>query len=217
MIREAPATSVRRFHISDKPSSLAEICNDNVNLAIWGRVLDGMIVSAAQSVITHKPHFELVTIVQPHEVVQRLSQDLGNRVELSSLYSDVAYLVEMFCFLFNLDAAGLRMTVLNKAMCPRFHVDRVPCRLITTYNGVATDWLPEHSVDRTKLGKGNNGLPDDESGIYQNEQDIMTLDTGAVALFKGENWSGNQGYGLVHRSPKPPQGKHRLVMTLDFV
>ncbi len=35
-----------------------------------------------------------------------------------------------------------------------------------------------------KLGHGNNGLPDDASGLYQQESDIAQLSCGDVALFK---------------------------------
>lgn len=56
-------------------------------------------------------------------------------------------MVDMFCCLFELKRAGLRLTVLDRAMCPRFHVDRVPCRLVTTYLGAATEWLPHTVAD----------------------------------------------------------------------
>ena len=125
-------------------------------------------------------------------------------------------LVDMFCFLFDLEEAGLRLSVLQEAMCPRFHVDRVPCRLITTYRGIATQWLPQHRVDRSKLGAGNQGLPDTTSGIYQNPQHIESLNTGDVALLKGESWNENKGGGIVHRSPQPINGERRLLMTLDY-
>ena len=50
-----------------------------------------------------------------------------------------------------------------------------------------------------------------------NESDIMELDTGHVALLKGEGWSGNEGNGLVHRSPHKNIKYDRLYMTIDFI
>ena len=58
----------------------------------------------------------------------------------------------MLRYLFELKSVGLRLTALGHAMCPRFHVDRVPCRLATTYFGSATEWLPHDRVNRSKLG-----------------------------------------------------------------
>ena len=46
---------------------------------------------------------------------------------------------------------------------------------------------------------------------------IGIIDAGHVGFLKGESWDGNQGAGLVHRSPKVENGRQRLLMTLDFV
>ena len=73
-------------------------------------------------------------------------------------------------------------------MCPRFHVDHIPCRLITTYTGGVTEWIPQSAADRSKLGAGNNGKPDEKSGLYRSESDIRKLISGEVALLKGEQW-----------------------------
>ena len=126
-------------------------------------------------------------------------------------------MVDMFCCLFELQRTGLRLSVLDRPMCPRFHVDRVPCRLVTTYEGCATDWLPHASVNRTKLGMGSNGMPDNKSGLFESTTDIQTLNCAEVALLKGELWENNENAGLVHRSPEVPAGQTRLLLTLDFI
>ena len=118
------------------------------------------------------------------------------------LSKDIEELVEMFCYLFDLNRVGLRLTALDGAMCPKFHVDRIPCRLITTYHGIATEWLPHAKADRTKLGHGSQGKPDNQSGLFKTSKAIQKLNQGEVALLKGEGWRGNQGAGLIHRSPQ---------------
>ena len=101
-------------------------------------------------------------------------------------------------------------------MCPKFHVDHVPCRMVTTYTGVGTQWLPNAVVKRDKLGIGSAGKSDQDSGLYGNEADIRQMASADVALLKGEGWQGNQNAGLVHRSPAIPSGESRLLLTLDF-
>ena len=49
------------------------------------------------------------------------------------------------------------------------------------------------------------------------ENDIEQLDTGHVALLKGESWQGNDGAGIVHRSPYKESNYQRLYMTIDFL
>ena len=108
----------------------------------------------------------------------------GTQSESIALASDVAGLVDRICYLFDLKSVGLRLSALGHAMCPRFHVDKVPCRLATTYFGNATEWLPHDRVDRSKLGPGSNGKPDARSGLFSRNDDIHQLDVGDVALLK---------------------------------
>ena len=69
----------------------------------------------------------------------------------------------------------LRLDGIDHPMCPRFHTDKLKCRLVTTYVGPATQWIPHHLVNRSKLGYGNEGKPDNESGLFLSENDIEQL------------------------------------------
>jgi hypothetical protein len=54
------------------------------------------------------------------------------------------------------------------------------------------------------------------SGLIRDERAIQTLPAYAVGLMKGEQWEGNAGHGLVHRSPHPDAAApRRLLLTLD--
>ena len=154
--------------------------------------------------------------VTPQTVLSSISKSLGDTAQ-QELSENIAELVEMFCCLFELKRVGLRLTVLNRAMCPKFHIDRVTCRLICTYTGTGTEWLPNDDVDRSKLGVASNRLPDMERGLYPSPQSIQRLTAGHVALLKGESWEGNEGAGVVHRSPSIGSTQQRLLLTLDVV
>ena len=54
------------------------------------------------------------------------------------------------------------------------------------------------------------------SGLFQSETDIENLQSGQVALLKGQRWEGNEGAGLVHRSPDLDKGERRFLLSLDF-
>ena len=56
----------------------------------------------------------------------------------SILLEDISNLVKMFCNQFGIDSVWLRIDSIDKPMCPRFHVDNVKCRLVTTYAGPGT-------------------------------------------------------------------------------
>ena len=132
-------------------------------------------------------------------------------------FDDVFQIVSMFCKLFDQKKIWLRLDGIDHPMCPRFHTDKLKCRLVSTYLGPATQWLPHNLIDRSKLGYGNEGKPDSESGLFISEDSIQQCATGDVALLKGESWKGNDGAGLVHRSPSKEGSYKRLYMTIDFL
>jgi hypothetical protein len=205
----------RRAAYGDEPSILADIYNDETNIAIWQRKLPAAVQRSVKNFLTSQATFNLTTTVASNSILANVNTSLGHKAE-SELCENIAELVDMFCYLFELKAVGLRLSVLDSAMCPRFHVDRIPCRLATTFQGVATEWLPHETVNREKLGRGSNGKPDSQSGLYHNQHDIQQLKCGDVALLKGEIWEGNTHAGLVHRSPALSAAERRLLLTLDF-
>lgn len=201
---------------SEELSGLAGIYQDDVNLMVWQRDLEEDTKQAVTAVLSAGNNFSLNQIVTPENVTKSLERGLPNVNGLEALIRDIALLVDAYCCLFDLDTAGLRLTQVDSAMCPRFHVDQVPCRLITTYQGPATQWLEEDSLNRQKLGRGSNGQPDSSSGLIKANANIQQISVGDVALLKGERWEGNEGRGSVHRSPGVENGQYRLLLTLDM-
>ncbi|MCK8071391.1 DUF1826 domain-containing protein [Vibrio sp. 1CM23M] len=210
-----PANHKPSFSASEQPTVLADIYQSDINIAVWQRQFDEGLRTAISEFIALNPNFSKSVSVSPENALDKLEFATDGTAS-KALLENMAELVDMFCCLFDLEEVGLRLAVLNKAMCPRFHFDQVPCRLVTTYHGVATQWLPNESVDRSKLGRGSNGQPDSVSGLYNDESDIQKMTSGDVALLKGERWSGNENAGLVHRSPVTSSDETRLLLTLDF-
>ena len=206
----------RQAAIDEKLDVLADIYDDDVNIAVWQRLLPNSVLEATSKVLLEKPDLQISLALDPADTREVLVNALGMQAESAALVTDVAGLVDMFCYLFDLKNVGLRLTALGHTMCPRFHVDKVPCRLATTYFGNATEWLPHDRIDRSKLGPGSRGKPDAQSGLFSRSDDIQQLDIGDVALLKGESWIGNEEAGLVHRSPGLQPGTLRLLLTLDF-
>jgi len=219
MATEVPVTSSQLWRGNDQNhvDVLADIYQENTNIVVWKRSLTDKLLEASNTVLSTNPDLEISLVVSPQDIVSVLQARLDSSKMAMILIEDIHKLVNMFCDLFDLRRVGLRLTSLKHAMCPRFHVDNVPCRLITTYQGIATEWLSHSDVDRSKLGTGNKGKPDSQSGIYQDESDIQQLSQGDVALLKGEGWVGNEGKGLIHRSPQLSDQTSRLILTIDFI
>lgn len=203
--------------IGDDPNVLADIYQPQVNIAVWQRDLSAELACDINDFIANHPKASASLAITPENALEVLSKDFDTKNMSAELRQDIAQLVDMFCCLFEQQRAGVRLTVLDRAMCPRFHVDRIPCRLVTTYNGIATQWLNHDDVNRDKLGAKSQGLPDEESGLISADTTINQLDAGDVALLKGEHWSEEEGFGLVHRSPAVAAGEKRLLLTIDFI
>lgn len=193
---------------------LGEVLHDGVNLAVWQRRLPAQIADFAEALLAQgEPLAQSITLELPQtDSEPNLTGLVAQYADLpgqAAFLADVAWLVRAYACLLDARRIGLRLRALDKAMCPRFHVDHVPLRLITSYAGVGSDWLEEGAMPRSGLGQ--------PSAEPQDARVIRRLDSGHVALAKGEKWQGNEGRGLIHRSPQPPVGQRRLLLTLDWL
>lgn len=193
---------------------LGEVLEDGVNLALWQRRLPVQIEDFATLLLAqNQPLAESLTVALKHaDAPVRLPTLAAGYADLhghTAFVADVEWLVQAFACLVDARRIGLRLRILDQPMCPRFHVDHVPLRLITTYAGVGSQWLCEGVIPRARLG--------DARAEPQEAGRIEQLAAGEVALAKGEKWLGNEGAGLIHRSPQPLAGERRLLLTLDWL
>lgn len=210
-------SKARKSVSSGYPDVLTDIYQEDVNMAIWQQKISDDLQISVNALIKQQPNFKAVMTVKPEQTYLHLAEHLKDFAEREALCHQVSLLTDMFCTLFELKRVGLRLTVLDRPMCPKFHVDKIPCRLVTTFVGCATQWLENNQINRTKLGAGSLGLTDEESGLFESSNQINQLVAGDVALLKGEGWFDNDGGGLVHRSPALQPSESRLLLTLDFM
>ncbi len=133
-----------------------------------------------------------------------------------ALRATTAEVLEVMAVLFGADGLGVRLANAARPPCPRYHVDRVNVRGVLTLVGRGSEYLLDHEVDRSKLGHGSSGLPDETSGLIAATAQPHPLEGGVLCLFKGEAWPSNEGKALVHRSPLE-DGQPRWVLTVDLV
>jgi hypothetical protein len=108
---------------------------------------------------------------------------------MPSLVEDIHFWTGVIAELTGCRSVGIRLARLQTAMCPRFHVDQLTVRVVSTLYGRGTEYL--------ERGRPRSAGPGD------------------VLFLKGEHWPGNAGNGAVHRSPVASADEPRLVVTLD--
>ena len=207
-----PLRPVIRQSFGETPLALSDILNDGVNLAIWQRQLPLHIAEfGALLVALDEPLAESLVIELSNEDavpnLQGLASSCCDLEGYDGFVADVSWLVSAFACLLGAKRIGVRLRLLDKAMCPRFHVDHVPVRLITTYAGIGSQWLREGVMDRRRLSQAD----------AEPTERIEQIHCGEVALLKGTKWHGNEGHGLIHRSPALKADERRLILTLDWL
>lgn len=135
-----------------------------------------------------------------------------------ALLTEIGWLIQVYTDLLGCPFVALRIEILDRPMCPRFHVDRTGIRLVCTWRGPGTEWLHDGWADRGRLGHGSRGLADEDSGLMRPGAEVESIPTFAVGLLKGSLWQGNAGRGAIHRSPRvePSEGP-RVLFSLDAI
>lgn len=201
---------------SSDPACWEYLYQPDINLAICARTPSSELLTFAHSAVG----FDFGMTLMLSDVRTLDTHILKNVRSLPGYHAwldDVGYWMDAFQCLLGVGTVGLRLRTLDLAMCPRFHVDNIPARLVTTYGAIGSEWLANADVDRTQLGLRANNLSDREVNLYRGEAVIRRLPAFSVALMKGESWQGNEGLGLVHRSPAITPCQRRLLLTLDPV
>jgi len=151
--------------------------------------------------------------------VLKLLPDGRNNAGKQAAIDDIYLLSDMLTTLFDCDSVGVRLVPLSSAMCPSFHVDNIPVRLVNTYLGEGTEWLPKESVvTRPMIGfndANTQGLTKNRLGQHYRESSVRQMNAFDVGLLKGKSWQGHEEFAAIHRSCEVIPGTHRVLLTLD--
>lgn len=200
----------RPVSIAETPQGLTAIASSDVNLAVWRRMLPAAL---ADSIAAHR--HRAITGEVWFDACDSSAATEGHYVSLlrdvavadRPLWAaDIQPLVTTFARLAGAHVVRATLETVTGSGCRKFHVDHIGLRLLCTYDGAGTEWVPDEFVCRSMLAIGDN---DD---IVADRDAIESLACGDVGLFKGEAWPGNAGKGIVHRSPPEPEGGHRRVL-----
>lgn len=193
-------------------SVLPRIFEHEVNIAIMRRRLPADVMVSVGAQCQTDRAWQFSWLGQPdHSLKADLLKRLPQPDAAEALIDDITSVAEATAYLFDTETVGIRLRLLNAAMCPRFHCDNLPVRLVTTYMGPGSEWLPEYAINRAGLGAPHPHRPE----IVNDAGAIQSMSAGDIALIKGSGWEGNEEYGLVHRSPALKEGEKRLLLTID--
>tara|TARA_B100000989_G_scaffold47303_1_gene30755 strand:+ start:451 stop:1110 length:660 start_codon:yes stop_codon:yes gene_type:complete len=135
-----------------------------------------------------------------------LEDEISEDLKLSDFYMqwviDMAEVCNVFCETLATKTVGFCLA--TKRSCQRYHIDNVPLRLLVTYYGKGTEWVPDSAVDRLAY---DSGMPNDK--ILTNYSARKFLNAWDIAIFRGGP------DGLLHRTPDAALNTPSILLRLD--
>ena len=194
---------------SNQLSDLKMIYSDDVELVSIARTNSTTVQELSQRLLELRTPLKLQwkqTLKDRETADSQLPESID--IELRTMLVDlIGESCEIFGELMGCSQIGVRLATLRSPMCPRFHVDQIPCRMIITMIGTGTEWIPNKGVNWSDFSDlSNDKAPLNDSGK------IQQLETGNWSILKGGAWTSDY-QGLVHRSPH--DYSERLLLSLD--
>ena len=140
-----------------------------------------------------------------------LNEFIPKKIKKNNFYNiwvkDMAEISKIFCSTTKEDY--FNFTLETSRTCRRFHIDNVPIRLLVTYCGRGTEWIPSHASDYSAY---YNGEKNEKIIIDQTERKFIS--PWNIAVFKGQKFKDGEN-GILHRTPYEALNKISLLMRLD--
>jgi hypothetical protein len=196
--------------IGNEVMALGAVSNPTISLAIWRCSIQAVLAqSPAAGIETATLDIDrVVAPLEPAHAVLQAAEGVA-----SDLVDDIDRLLTIFRAISECKKVRLYLATKRTDACRKFHADFVNLRLITTYVGPGTHWVPDRAVDRRVLAHPPLSPHDANREIVRDGRAIRRAKPGDVLLMKGERSA--PGHAVVHRSPPiETRGLSRLVLTL---
>lgn len=198
-------TSFTNLVMGNKPESLHNIHLQKKNIAIYQRD-----TSHLQNDL--KTCMEQKIAFNKSGDISEIQIALANEVpSCNDLIADIVNLLEIFGQVSDSNTFKVVLATVNTNMCRKFHTDVNELRLLCTYTGKGTLWLPEEAINRHAL----NGISDNHT-IVKDDRLIQQVRTGDIAILKGAIYHKEGTKAVVHRSPTIEETDGiRLLLRVD--
>lgn len=193
--------------ICDNNESLQDIHLKSKNIAIYKRNIEPLNEELKQLM---EEAIECRASGTKEEVLSTLKDYFNqNFSESTSFFEDIISLVELFGKITKTSSFRLLLATVSTNMCRKFHTDINDLRLLCTYVGPGTIWIPDEVIDHKALKAGRGDI-----GKIIDEQHIQQVHTGDVVILKGALY--DDANPIFHRSPSIEEnGGKRLLLRID--
>lgn len=200
------------FHL--KFGGLASIRQTGKKITVWQRALPSVMSNFLNGLCLPMPRQHQFIWHSHEELTPQLDKAMAN-FSTSKCFGfrawreDMLHLLQDCRELSPRQPIKVRLESVSSNGCRLFHTDQVALRLLCTYRGEGTLWIPEHAIDRTREDRTENAHVKDASAIE-------SLGTGWVACLKGDAYPGEPDAGIFHRSPAAATDTPRILLAVDL-
>lgn len=210
VFRPSSSCVLRQVACRDEMEAASLVKKSDVNLVIWEREPDTEIqtfIHELYNSVFGPVNLSIAAGLVSEQLMTLFGDDHSPGAD--RLRDDIITLTEYFLKASRSDLLKLHLRVVDDDACQKFHVDRYSLRLICTYDGPGTEWVPDSLINRKALGTTNEQIVRDVSQIQR-------MGCFHVGMMKGDLKDCRFGKGVVHRSPPVSEtGLKRLVLRLD--
>ncbi len=90
----------RRLSWGNEPTALADIYQEECNIAVWKRHLNSELEQVVRNFLVSNRSFQASMTVSTHDAMTSIQKVLGDSNLFAPLSESIAELVDMFCYLF---------------------------------------------------------------------------------------------------------------------
>jgi hypothetical protein len=131
------------------------------------------------------------------------------------LQADLEALLPRFARWTKRNHVRVHLSQVRDDACRKFHVDFIGLRTLITYVGKGTEWVESQHAHRDQVGRHDLDLDAANLAVVPDLSKVRYAGEGDVLVLKGEAFSGNRGFGAIHRSPPCSPQTPRLVLRVD--
>lgn len=203
------------FRISAEPSVFGAVRAADVTLVSWERRLPAELPAALAAWADRQP--DDYGYQGPPASVNLADATRGLPEPMRSwLTDDLRGLLWRFVEVTGTDRVRLSLGVERTDKCRKFHVDHLRFRMITTYLGPGTEWVPGSAVNHEAMGHPSDCPCDANKDIVRDAEAVRHARAGDVLVMRGTQNAREEG--AVHRSPPIAEaGLTRVVFIVSTI
>ena len=145
------------------------------------------------------------------DIKYHLNEELLKRVQDQVFYYKWIKDMSEICILYSdiINKNNFNFSLKTSRGCKRYHIDNVPVRLLVTYFGIGTEWLPRDACDYSAYYNGESN-----EKIIKIKNRSKFIKPWSIAIFKGQKFKGGTE-AILHRTPNEALNNKSLLMCLD--